>query len=69
MDDKNVLTIRETSKSFGFPEFAIRKLVKNGQLPIIQVGNRAYIVRTVFEEYLENGGSKYESAQGMVMSI
>lgn len=62
MEEKTALTIKETAKAFQFPEFAIRTLVKRGAFPVIQVGNRCYIVRGVFEEYLKTGGEKYDAA-------
>lgn len=57
---KNALTINETAKEFDFPAYAIRTLVKRGAFPVIQVGNRCYIVRSVFEQYLQKGGELYE---------
>ena len=62
MEEKTALTIKETAKEYHFPEFAIRTLVKRGAFPVIQVGNRCYIVRGVFEEYLKTGGEKYDAA-------
>ncbi len=60
--EKTALTIKETAKAYLFPEFAIRTLVKRGAFPVVQVGNRCYIVRSVFEDYLKTGGAKYEPA-------
>lgn len=60
MDKKAALTIKETAKEYCFPEFAIRTLVKRGAFPVIQVGNRVYITRAKFEEFLEKGGELYE---------
>ena len=55
------MTIKETAKEFSFPEFAIRTLVKRGAFPVVQVGNRCYIVRDVFAEYLKTGGATYDA--------
>jgi len=63
MEQKAALTIRETSREYGIPEYAIRTLVKRGAFPVIQTGNRWYIVRTVFEAYLEKGGETYVAAR------
>ena len=60
MEQKPALTIRETAQTFGFPEYAVRTLVKQGRFPVIQVGKRSYIVRAVFEEYLKGGGARYK---------
>jgi len=57
------MTIKETAREFQFPEFAIRSLVKRGAFPVIQVGNRVYIVREVFAEYLKKGGTTYVAAR------
>lgn len=57
---KPALTINETAKEFNFPTYAIRTLVKRGEIPVIQAGNRCYIVRSVFEQYLQKGGAVYE---------
>ena len=61
MEERKALTIKETAKEFSFPEFAIRTLVKRGAVPVVQVGNRCYIVRDVFAEYLKTGGAKYDA--------
>ena len=57
------LTINAPAKKFNFPAYAIRTLVKRGEIPVIQAGNRCYIVRSVFEQYLEKGGAVYEPAE------
>ena len=44
------LTIRQAAKEYGFPEHAVRSLVKRGEFPIVQTGNRVYILRHVFEQ-------------------
>ena len=59
MTEKPALTIRETAQAFNFPEYAIRKLVKNGAFPVIKSGNRCYISREVFTDYLKKGGTIY----------
>ena len=63
MEKKPAMTIKETAKEFQFPEFAIRSLVKRGAFPVIQVGNRVYIVREVFAEYLKEWAAKYVAAR------
>lgn len=61
MTEKPALTIKETAQEFQFPEYAIRTLVKKGAFPVIQVGNRCYIVREVFAEFLRKGGAAYDA--------
>lgn len=61
MEKKPALTIKETAQEFQFPEYAIRTLVKRGAFPVIQCGNRAYIVREVFADYLKKGGELYDA--------
>lgn len=63
MTEKPALTIKETAKEFQFPEFAIRRLVKNGAFPVIQVGNRVYIAREIFTQFLKEGGTAYVAAR------
>lgn len=60
MIEKAALTIKETAQEYSFPEYAIRTLVKRGAFPVIQVGNRCYITKAVFEDYLQKGGEMYE---------
>ncbi|MCD7712341.1 MAG: helix-turn-helix domain-containing protein [Firmicutes bacterium] len=60
MNKKSALTIKETAREYGFPEYAIRTLVRRGAFPVVQCGNRCYIVRSVFEEYLQKGGALYD---------
>ena len=57
--DKPALTIKETAREFQFPEYAIRTLVKRGAFPVIQVGNRCYITREIFADYLKTGGETF----------
>ena len=61
MTEKPALTIRETAQEFQFPEYAIRTLVKQGAFPVIRVGNRCYISRDVFTDYLKKGGALYDA--------
>ncbi len=58
---KKILTIREASALYGFPEFGLRGLVKRGAFPVIRCGNRVYISRTVIEAYFERGGAAYDA--------
>ena len=58
--EKPALTIKETAKEFQFPEYAIRTLVKRGAFPVIQVGNRCYITREIFADYIRKGGGTYD---------
>lgn len=60
MEKQNApLTIRQAAKEYGFPEHAIRSLVKRGEFPIVQTGNRVYIMPHVIEQYLQTGGAAY----------
>lgn len=60
MEKQNApLTIRQAAKEYGFPEHAIRNLVKRGEFPIVQTGNRVYIMPHVIEQYLQTGGAAY----------
>lgn len=45
-------TIRATCDAFDFPEYALRKLVKEKRIRIITIGNRVYINQTYFLEML-----------------
>jgi hypothetical protein len=56
---KAVLTVKELSKEFGFPEYGIRGLIKRGAFPVIKCGNRCYVTRQVFEDYIKSGGELY----------
>jgi hypothetical protein len=59
MEQKPVMTIRETARIYQIPEFAIRTLIKRGAFPVLQSGNRCYIVQQVFDDYLKTGGAIY----------
>ena len=60
MEKQNApLTIRQAAQEYGFPEHAVRTLVKRGEFPIVQTGNRVYIMRHVFDQYLQTGGAVY----------
>ena len=60
MDNAKPMTIKETAQEFSFPEYAIRTRVKRKAFPVVQVGNRAYIMRHIFAEYLQSGGAVYD---------
>jgi len=53
------LTIRQAAQEYGFQEHAVRTLVKRDEFPIVQTGNRVYIMRHVFDQYLQTGGAVY----------
>lgn len=57
---KTIMTIKETAREYSFPEHGLRGLVKRGELPVIRCGNRSYITRAVFEEFLMKGGTTHE---------
>jgi len=59
MEKKQVLTIKEASREFGFPEFGLRGLIKRGAFPVIMCGSRCYITRQILESYLQKGGEVY----------
>ena len=61
MDGQKILTIKQAAKTYGFPEFGLRTLVKRGAFPVIRCGNRCYITRTVLEAYIEKGGETYDA--------
>lgn len=46
---KEVKSIPELSKETGMPQFTIRKLVKDGRLPALRLGNKFYIEVARFE--------------------
>lgn len=58
--EKKALTISETAKRYGLPEYCVRTLVKRHEFPVIQSGNRSYIVVDIFEEYIKKGGKMYD---------
>ncbi len=51
--------MRMKGEHYRFPAFAIRTLVKRGAFLVIQVGNRMYIVRDVFADYMQKGGEAF----------
>jgi len=55
-----IMTIKECSREYQFPEFCLRNLIKRGAFPVIQAGTRCYITKQVFNEYLEKGGAMYD---------
>ncbi len=57
---KRILTIKETAKLYGFPEYTLRRLIRENRIPCIRSGNRAYINPRVFEAFLEKGGELYD---------
>lgn len=59
MNEKSVLTVHEAAMEYGFPECGLRTIIKEGRIPIIKIGNRAYVTRKTMEEFLEQGGAPY----------
>jgi hypothetical protein len=58
VEELRPLTINEAARAFNCPAYMIRTQAKKGEFPVIKVGNRIYIVRAVFEDYLRNGGKR-----------
>lgn len=52
-------TIRETARLTGFPEHAIRQLVKEGKIIYVKAGNKSLVNLDRFIDYLngESGAS------------
>ena len=50
-----VMTIKQTAQKYGIPEHALRKLVRKEVFPIIKAGNRTYISKSAFEDFLRYG--------------
>ena len=61
MEQQNIVSIPRASKITGFPAFGLRGLVKRGDIPVIQCGNRCYINLAVLKAYLEKGGEAYDA--------
>jgi hypothetical protein len=59
MEQRKILTIRQTAAEYGVAEYALRRWVKLRQFPVFQSGNRVYINRGIFESYLTGGGAEY----------
>lgn len=58
---KEIMTITEAGREYkprGVATFAIRNWAKQGLFPTLKAGNRTYINRTVFEEFLAKGGER-----------
>lgn len=47
---KEVKTVPSLSQQTGVPEWTIRKLIKDGKLPALRMGNRFYIEMAAFEK-------------------
>lgn len=47
-----VIGIKQASKEFGISEYAIRRWIKSGQLPVITCGKRLLVNCTVFSNFL-----------------
>jgi hypothetical protein len=59
----SVATIKQVSQEYDFPEWGLRGLVKRQAFPTIKCGNRTYIVREIFENFLKSGGELYAENQ------
>lgn len=59
MNEKSVLTVHEAAVEYGFPECGLRTIIKEGRIPIIKIGNKAYVTRKTMEEFLKQGGTPY----------
>jgi len=60
-DTKTIMTIRQAAREYGFPEYGLRNLIKRGAFPVIRCGNRSYITRNAFEEFIQKGGERYNA--------
>lgn len=50
-----VIGIKQAAAEFGISEYAIRRWIKSGQLPVITCGKRFLVNCTVLSKFLENG--------------
>lgn len=58
MQEKMMLTIKETAKTIGLKEFAIRKLCVDKKIDTVKVGKVYYINYPKLVEMLNNGELK-----------
>ena len=47
-----MLTVRQAAQRGVLPERALRRLVAQGKIPTVKVGNRHYVNLSVFKRYL-----------------
>ena len=47
---KEVKTVPSLSQQTGMPEWTIRKLIKDGKLPALKMGNKFYVEVAAFEK-------------------
>ena len=50
---RSVLTIAETSRITGWNVKLVREAIKSGELPSIEIRNRAYVLTTPLEKLLQ----------------
>ena len=54
-NEVEMLTIRQAAKQKILPERALRRLVKEGKLPVVQVGRVGYVNVALLKEWLSSG--------------
>ena len=63
-----VIGIKQAAAEFGISEYAIRRWIKSGQLPVITCGKRFLVNCTVLSKFLENG-SRFQADKPKPVAI
>lgn len=50
---QKLLTFRQVEMEYGLPYTSIRELMLSGEIPVIQLGGRAWVRRDAWERYLD----------------
>ncbi len=52
--EKKLISVSEAVQMLGISDTTIRKLIKSGEIPSKQIGNRMMILKDKLEEWLNN---------------
>lgn len=63
-----VIGVKQAAAEFGISEYAIRRWIKSGQLPVITCGKRFLVNCTVLSKFLENG-SRFQAEKPEPVAI
>ena len=61
---KQLLTVTEAAREYMLPQCGLRRMVREGTLPVIQIGTRVYLARNTIEALLRGETAKAYSPEG-----
>ncbi|MDR1734454.1 MAG: helix-turn-helix domain-containing protein [Oscillospiraceae bacterium] len=60
-----IYTIKEAAAEYGFTESALRRWIRQGDIPVFRAGTRYYLTDVIVEDFLATGAKTETPLDGL----